>query len=218
MSRLWWMLVRRHMLALRLRGFTASMWSHADARCNLTEYNRLHAGAVIINSTLGRFTYVSRARVANTTLGAFCSVGPEAMVGGLGRHPTTWISAHPAFYSTLGQVTHSFVTENLFDELPRVEIGNDVWIGARAIVLDGTKVGDGAIIAAGAVVAGNVAPYAIVGGVPARVIRTRFEQEQIDALVQLRWWEWPVDTLRELAPAFQSGDVSALIARAGAST
>jgi hypothetical protein len=79
-------------------------------------------------------------------------------------------------------------------------IGNDVWIGGGVIVLQGTTIGDGAVIAAGAVVTRDVAPYAVVAGVPARVLKYRFSPEQVEYLLRLRWWDLPPAQLRELAP------------------
>jgi acetyltransferase-like isoleucine patch superfamily enzyme len=125
------------------------------------------------------------------------------IVGGLGAHPTNWLSTHPAFYSLRRQSGVTFVQENHFDELRPVTIGSDVWIGARTLVLDGISVGDGAVIAAGAVVTRDVPPYAVVGGVPARPIRYRFDDAVIAELLDWRWWELPDNVLREFAVRFR---------------
>lgn len=86
-------------------------------------------------------------------------------------------------------------------------VGNDVWIGAGAMVLDGVKIGDGAIVAAGAVVTTDVAPYAVVGGVPARFIRSRFDEPSIRVLLDVRWWDWSMNKIRAAADLFRlSGD------------
>src|SRR5690606_40549227 len=86
----------------------------------------------------------------------------------------------------------------------RVSVGSDVWIGAGSIVLDGISIGDGAIIAAGAVVNKDVPPYAIVGGVPARIIRYRFDEETRAALLEWRWWDLDNSKLQALAPGFMN--------------
>ncbi len=75
-----------------------------------------------------------------------------------------------------------------FQDYQRIEIGNDVWIGARVVILDGVKIGNGAVIAAGAVVAKDVPPYAIVGGVPAKLIRYRLTPERLDEITRTEWW------------------------------
>lgn len=79
----------------------------------------------------------------------------------------------------------------------RTEIGNDVWIGTNAFIVAGVKIGDGAVVGAGAVVTKDVAPYAVVGGVPARVIRYRYSKEMIEAFLRIKWWDWPVSQIEE---------------------
>lgn len=169
---------------------------------NLDGGNKICAGSHINNASVGRNTYIAGAQISNASLGAFCSIGPGVVIGGLGVHPVHWLSTHPAFYSVRGQSGVTFAKENLFEELKQVTIGNDVWIGARALVLDGVLIGDGAVVAAGAIVASDVAPYSIVGGVPAKVIRHRFSPDVIEALLKLRWWDLEDEQLGGLAPSF----------------
>ena len=95
-----------------------------------------------------------------------------------------------------------------------VTIGSDVWIGTRAMIMSGVTIHDGAVVAAGAVVTRDVPPYAIVGGVPARLIRFRFDQPVIDALLAIAWWEWPDKLMRERLSSFY-GDVQSFIAAYG---
>lgn len=97
-----------------------------------------------------------------------------------------------------------------WDNKGDIVIGNDVWIGYEAVILAGVTIGDGAVIGARAVVTSDVPPYTIVGGVPARPIRPRFPQAEIDALLSLKWWDWPVEKIAAAAPLIQSGDLEAL--------
>jgi acetyltransferase-like isoleucine patch superfamily enzyme len=149
----------------------------------------LGEGVRVNNSELGNHTYLSAGcLINNTSFGKFCSVGSGVKTG-LGIHPAADnISTHPAFYSLRKQSGKTFVTQQHSKEEEKVKIGHDVWIGANAIVLDGITIGNGAIIAAGAVVTKDVAPFEIVGGVPAKHIRFRFSPEEIDAIEKSAWW------------------------------
>lgn len=97
-----------------------------------------------------------------------------------------------------------------WDNKGDIIIGNDVWIGFEAIVMAGVRIGDGAIVAARAVVTHDVPPYTIVGGVPAKVIRKRFDDKVIQKLVTLKWWEWPVGKIRRSLPYLTKGWVDRL--------
>ncbi|UCV29983.1 CatB-related O-acetyltransferase [Ferribacterium limneticum] len=169
-------------------------------------YNKVYAQAYLINSTLGRLSYVSPYSViANCDLGAFCSIGPGVRVGP-GFHPMNWISSHPAFYSDAMQANFSFTKSKKYSDSKRVKIGNDVWIGANALVLDGVSIGNGAVIAAGAVITKDVLPYAVVGGIPGRILRMRFDNDKIEQLLSWQWWNLPLDELARVADKFTDQD------------
>ena len=210
-DRIVWALWRRLQLARRYTGFWASVWSYASPDCAFSPGNRLYRGTRLYNAALGRMSYVAQdSRIGSASIGAFSSIGPNALIGGMGWHPTDRLSTHPAFYSSLMEAGESFVAlpdesdVTRHYELPFTRIGSDVWIGAGSLVLDGRRVGDGAIVAAGAVVTGEVPPYAVVGGVPARLIRYRFSPEVIEALLAWRWWELGNADLRALAVEFRT--------------
>lgn len=208
-DRLNWALWRRRRLAAVLPHFWASPWSYATPDCVFAGYNRLYQRAMLRNVSLGRMSYVAEgSRIGFADIGAFSSIGPNVLLGGLGRHPVDKLSTHPAFYSTRLQAGASFVQADLEEELPRVDVGSDVWIGAGSIVLDGLSIGHGAIVAAGAVVAKDVPPYAIIGGVPARLIRYRFEEKTVEALLEWRWWNLDMEKLAVIARRFMSPDWS----------
>jgi len=101
-----------------------------------------------------------------------------------------------------------------WDNKGDIVIGSDVWIGYEAVIMGGVHIGDGAIIAAKAVVTKDVAPYTVVGGVPAKQIRKRFDEETIRTLRQIRWWDWSHDKIRRLLPCIMTGEVSKLISEA----
>ncbi len=201
-DRLKWTVFRRRIVAKSVTGFYAHWDTYADPSSTFSEYNKLYKSAWLYDVHLGRFTYLGGAKAKHVTIGAFCSIGTEAVIGGVGRHPTRFISTHPSFYSTLHQSGYSFANEDRYGEFADTSIGNDVWIGMRAVVLDGVTVGNGAIIAAGAIVTKNVPPYTIVAGVPARAVRLRFTPAVIHQLNSWEWWNLPLNILRKLAPEF----------------
>lgn len=201
--RLHFLLIGRRRLAARFQGFHADPLSYIDESTKLSDFNRFTGKCLVTASSIGSYTYAINARIGNSSIGKFCSIGPETMIGALGRHPTDWLSTSPTFYSTLNQAGTSFTDTNFFDELKTVQIGNDVWIGARVTVLDGVKVGDGAIIAAGSVVTKDVMPYTIVGGIPAKRLRDRMPPAHAETLRALGWWDWPEASLRNVAELFR---------------
>jgi acetyltransferase-like isoleucine patch superfamily enzyme len=152
----------------------------------------------VLGSRIGCHSYVGAgSQLQNCTVGRFTSIGPGCRVG-LGRHPSSeFVSTHPIFYSPRKQTGITFADKSYFDEYRPTTLGNDVWLGANVLVSDGVTIGDGAIVAAGAVVAEDVPPYSIVGGVPAKLIKRRFTDEQIARLLAFRWWERDEAWLRE---------------------
>ncbi len=202
LKRVKWKHFRRHLVSLRTKGFYSDADSFASKDCTFGEFSRIANGSILKKCRIGRFSYASGARIYNTTIGSFCSIGPETQIGGFGRHPTHFLSTHPVFYSNMKQVGVTFSGRQLIDEILPVLVGNDVWIGARVTVLDGVRIGDGCIVAAGAVVTKDIPDYSIVGGVPARLIRKRFSDDVIQELSALRWWDLPMETLKEAAPLF----------------
>lgn len=164
------------------------------------KFNWIVNDVVIDNSSLGDFTYVSSGSVVlEAEIGNFCSIGPNVRIAP-GKHPTSKIvSTHPAIYSNPDYCLKNFSDTDKHKPYRKVKIGNDVWICANAVISDGLTVGDGAIIAANAVVTKDVAPYSIVGGIPARHIRYRFDQDQIDFLLNNKWWEKDLNWLEKNA-------------------
>ncbi len=174
-----------------------------DASSRLGKHNVLFYRAALINASLGDHTFVQRdSRICHADVGRFCSIASGVRVG-LGRHPVAFVSTHPAFYSPSQPVARTFAREEAFHPFRRTTIGHDVWIGENALVLDGVTIGTGAVIGAGAVVTRDVTPYTIVGGVPARVLRPRFDGETARRLLESAWWDWGEASLRDRAPLFQ---------------
>lgn len=166
---------------------------------NISIYNN----SIVSYCTLGDFSYIAQnSRIYNSSIGKFSSIGPEVLIG-LGKHPTNFISTNPVFYSNATRHGSLFSEKQLFEEYDSCSIGNDVWIGARAIILDGITIGDGAIIAANSVVTKDVEPYSIVGGVSAKFIKYRFSEEKIKELENMKWWDWSADKIKMNIDLFQ---------------
>lgn len=165
-----------------------------EAPCKVTPAadfkSTIHVGAFsIINSTPHEGSFF------NVKIGRYCSIAKHAKIGLL-QHPTDWLGTSTRFYNVYEQNWYRFLGKRVavcnYDTQKIVEIGNDVWIGNGAILMCGVKIGDGAIVASGAVVTKDVPPYAIVGGVPARIIKYRFSEETIADLQDLQWWRYDI--------------------------
>lgn len=177
--------------------------------------NLLGSDTVFAHSTLGYASYVAeRSQITKTQIGSFSCIGGNVRTG-LGRHPAKeFASVHPAFYSTTKISGFSFVKRQLFEEHIYsdnnnkffVIIGSDVWVGNNVLIMDGVTLGHGSIIAAGSVVTKSVEPYTIVAGVPARPIRKRFNEQDINFLLELKWWDKDINWIRHHAAYFKSVD------------
>jgi acetyltransferase-like isoleucine patch superfamily enzyme len=179
-------------------------WFSVYRNVNIRGRAKIHSFVLLKRVDIGDMSYVANfSRISNCRIGKFTSIGPNVVIG-LGRHPTSWVSSHPAFFSIDLQSQKSFVSEEKFSESEVIEIGNDVWIGQGALILDGVVVGDGAIIGAGAVVTHNVPPFSVVVGVPAKIIKYRFSTDNIKFLYNLQWWNKDDDWLEEHASAFNN--------------
>lgn len=161
----------------------------------------------------GDFTYAWGPRIKSWGEGARCIIGKYCSIAGNiqiflgGDHRNDWNTTYP-FAELLPQVYPEIKGS------PRskgdVVIGNDVWIGNDAKIMSGIRIGDGATIAGSAVVTRDVAPYSVVGGVPARHIKYRVPEERIPDMLDLAWWDWPIEMIAEAVPVLQSGDLDAL--------
>jgi len=162
-----------------------------EENCHILE------SCLILNCSIKRYTYIGRQSIIqNAAIGSFCSIASNVLIG-LGNHPVDLFSTSPIFYRKKNTFKLSLVDEDYdFSEYKPVFIGHDVWIGAKAMILDGVNIGDGVIVAANSVVTKDVPAYAIVAGVPAKVIKYRFSDEKIQKLKSLQWWKLPVESIR----------------------
>lgn len=141
---------------------------------------------------------------AKVTIGKYCSIAPNFKVITGGIHPIDWVSSFPhrIKLNMVGKYT---------DGMPQtkgnIEIGNEVWIGTNVTILSGVNIGHGAIILSGSVVTKNVEPYSIIGGVPAKILRKRFDDIQIKKLLEINWWDWEEEKIRENVSLLSSPNI-----------
>ena len=158
---------------------------------------KIYSGSEFYNSSIGHYSYVGYdCEIHNCDIGAFCSIANNLIVGGA-QHPMDWVSTSPVFYNVSGGSGHHLGNNTLPPD-KRTTIENDVWIGSRVIIMQGVHIGNGAVVGAGSVVTKDVPPYAVVAGVPAKIIKYRFPDDKIERLQSSAWWTLSDDKLRSL--------------------
>lgn len=158
------------------------------------------SGCSVYYSSLGRNSYLGvNTWCINAEIGAFCSIADNVYIGGA-EHPINWLSTSPAFQDIKNSSTKKHFARHHWNPYSRrIVIGNDVWIGHGAVILQGITIGNGAVIGANAVVTKDVPPYAVVVGCPAKIIKYRFNEPTISILLSSKWWEWSDEKLKDLA-------------------
>ncbi|MCT8992055.1 antibiotic acetyltransferase [Chelativorans sp. SCAU2101] len=174
--------------------------------CRLGRYTAIAERVILREVKVGDFTYFERnAEGIYAEIGKFCSIAANTRINAL-EHPMERATTHKVSYRPNEYFRYRGVDEAFRERrrAKRVTIGNDVWIGHGAVIMPGVTVGDGAVVGANAVVTRDVAPYMIVAGIPAHVIRPRFPQPVAEGLQALGWWDWPLGKLFEALPDIQT--------------
>jgi virginiamycin A acetyltransferase len=157
------------------------------------DYSQVAHHARIFDSTIGKRTSIGvYSAIHNSIIGAYCSISWNVTVGAV-AHPVNNVSSHAFLY----QKDFGIVDRDTKRKQTTTYIGNDVWIGCGATIISGVRVGNGAIIGAGAVVTKDIEPYSIVGGVPAKIIRCRFDENIRKALEESQWWLLPDNVIKQ---------------------
>jgi acetyltransferase-like isoleucine patch superfamily enzyme len=182
-----------------------SKGSRISSETLLEGNNSLGANSSSYGCVIGYGTYIGKNTHLNRAkLGRYCSIASNVS-NITGRHPiTTFVSTHPCFFSTGKAAGFTFTKTQKFDEIKYTssdkkfinEIGNDVWIGENVIIMDGIKIGDGAVIGACSLVTKDIEPYSINIGIPAKLVKYRFQPEQIDFLLKEKWWDKNIEWIK----------------------
>lgn len=167
--------------------------------------SKVEAGSTLVDTTFGRHTFCGYdCTFIRCEVGSFCSIASNVVVGGA-RHPMEYVSTSPVFLAHKESISHKYYRHEYTFE-PQTIIGNDVWIGEGVYIKGGVSIGHGAVIGMGSVVTKDIPPYGVYAGNPARLIRFRFDESTIDALLSIQWWNFPDDELRKYAQYFNSPD------------
>ncbi|MEA3289844.1 MAG: CatB-related O-acetyltransferase [Campylobacterota bacterium] len=156
-----------------------------------------------------RYLHDKRKDVDKLIIGSYSSIGSGAvfMMAGNQGHNTQWVSTFPFYF----QANIFKEAKNSYKKAGDTNIGNDVWIGSEAMIMPGITIGDGAVIAARAVVVKDVPPYTVVGGNPAVFIKSRFNDDEIKQLLKIKWWNWNEQKVKEAMPLICSSDIEGLL-------
>lgn len=181
-----------------------SAFAKITYKSEISKKAKINRFVKVFNCTIGDYSYVgSNSELVNVTVGKFCSIASKCSIG-LASHTLNFISTSPIFTLKNNGTGFSWVKMDITGIANnKVSIGNDVWIGNKATIIGNVKVGNGAIIGAGAIVTKDVPNYAIVVGVPAKVIKYRFPDDVIEKLNSLEWWNFPTDLLKKNIYYFQ---------------
>ena len=185
-----------------------SILSLIDSRSEINRLAKINRDAKIVNSKIGRYSYIGGGSwVVGSDIGSFCSIACNTYIG-LAGHTIDLLSTSPIFTEPNNGTGHSWVKTHVHAfKNKRTVVGSDVWIGYGAKIISGVSIGHGAVIAAGAVVTKDVPPYAVVGGVPAKIIRFRFSEPIISELLNFNWWDLPDEKLKDSISIFHTADV-----------
>ncbi len=165
----------------------------------IDDFAAIRHHASIRNCNIGKYTSVGRyTKIMHTDIGAFCSISWDTTINAI-QHPLNRLTVNAFPY-----ISDYGGTDKRSQFYKRVFIKNDVWIGANSVILPGLKIGNGAVIAANTLVTRNVPDYAIVAGVPSKILRFRFRKEIINRLQELKWWELDFEVIKKNMSVFQS--------------
>lgn len=169
----------------------------------ISNRSKVCSAAHVVYSELGKYSYIGNySTVIHTSIGNYTSIGDYCTIGGM-AHPLTWLSTSPVFHEGKNCLNYNIGKEPFIPH-KKTFIGHDVWIGGNCHIKSGITIGNGAVIGMGSVVTKNVGPYEIWAGNPAKQIRKRFTEEQIEALKKINWYDWNEERLLQYRDSFNN--------------
>lgn len=188
-----------------------SLFAIISANAKVDKTAQIYRGVKAKSATIGAYSYIAaNTEIENAEIGKYCSIADHCRIG-MSSHSLKYLSTSPIFTQSVNALQERWIETDIFEHKDideRVYLGNDVWVGSHALINGGVHVGNGACIAAGAVVVKDVPPYAIVGGVPAKVIRYRLTEDIIAKLEEIKWWDMQEEKLKEHIKLFQKDNLS----------
>lgn len=161
------------------------------------------SGVKFYRGKIGKYSYIgNNSFVIDTTIGNFTSIAPDCYIGGT-SHPIEWVSSSPVFHKWENIFKKNFATHD-YEIFQKTTIGNDVWIGNKVLIKAGVNIADGAVIGMGSIVTKDIGPYEIWAGNPAKLIRKRFDDETIQKLIRIKWWNLEDELIKNYATKFNS--------------
>ncbi|WP_273276720.1 CatB-related O-acetyltransferase [Maribacter polysiphoniae] len=180
--------------------------SYWDSTSSFTKHTRLGALVRLLGSNIGKYTIINRGcSLVYTTIGNFSSLAGYIQLGA-GRHPLNYIGTSEIFYNK-NSLNNQWVKPIDFAGNLPISIGSDVWIGSQAFVMGGVNIGHGAVVGSRSVVTKDVPPYAVVAGVPGKIIKYRFSEEIIDRLLEIKWWDFDDDEIQKNIDFFREPEI-----------
>lgn len=175
----------------------------------LEKFSRVDRNNFLLKSKLGEYSYTGQFTVImHSEIGKFCSISWGVTIGA-GEHDYSKLTTHDFLYNPVYGLSDGHVSYDRFNE--KMEIGNDVWIGTNSTICRGVKIGNGAVVGANSVVTKDVPPYAIVAGCPARIIKYRFDENIIDRLESLKWWDFPISVVKKYFSEISRLEINVLL-------
>lgn len=186
-----------------------SLFAQVTSDSIISKKSKINRFTKVYSSSISDYSYLGvKSQLVFAKVGKFCSISQNCSIG-LSNHTMNHISTSPLFTEKVNATSFSWVNQDTnISKRKLVEIGNDVWIGKNVTILSNVKVGSGAIIGTGAIVTKDVPNYAVVAGIPAKIIKYRFSEEVINKLLEIKWWDLPEDVLKRKIHLFQKENIS----------